>query len=175
MRLSIRALMLAILGCLAVAAPASAGQIVFNANDEIRVANDDGSGERTLITPADVPGSVSVYYPWVQPNGGDLLFSARTPFAGANGLFCGFHCVGVYRLDSTGTITRISGAPTDCPPGDQCSGFDTDARRNGCAASPTVSTRPSTRAPAAASGTGQSPIWRSASTPRDTSPLWSGA
>jgi hypothetical protein len=108
------------------AALASAGTLVYNADDTIYAANDDGSGQRALITPDDVHGAVSVYYPWVQPNGSTVVFSARTPYAGYNGLYCGFHCVGVYRWDA-GTITRLSPAPIGCG-NDLCSGLDTDPR-----------------------------------------------
>ena len=123
MRSPIRALPLALLIGLVAAAPASAGQIVFNTNDEIHVANDDGSGERTLITKADVPGAVSVYDPFVQPNSNTVVFTARTPYDGFNSVYCGFSCAGVYRWDA-GQITRMSYEPSPCPRNNPCSGLD---------------------------------------------------
>jgi hypothetical protein len=124
MSTALRASALALFLCLLAAAPASAGQIVFNSGDTIYAANDDGSGQRALITPDDVPGATSVYYPHVSPNGETVVFSARTPAFGA-GLYCGFSCVGVYRWDA-GQITRLSYAPSPCPPGDLCAGLDVD-------------------------------------------------
>jgi hypothetical protein len=127
MRSTVRVFAFAILLGLIAAAPASAGQIVFNSGDTIYVAGDDGSGQRPLITPADVPGATSVYYPFVSPNSQTVVFSARTPYAGIGGLYCGFSCVGVYRWDN-GVITRMSYAPTPCPPGDLCAGLDVDPK-----------------------------------------------
>ena len=124
MSTALRACALAIFACLLAAAPASAGQIVFNSGDTIYVANDDGSGKRALITPADVPGASSVYYPYVSPNGQTVVFSART---GVGGVYCGFSCVGVYRWDN-GQITRLSYATSSCPPGDLCAGLDVDPK-----------------------------------------------
>jgi hypothetical protein len=124
MQLSARALALSIFVCLLVAAPASAGQIVYSSNDSILVANDDGSGVRTLVTPAQVPGATSLYNVFVDPNGTKVVFSARTPFTG--GIFCGFNCVGVYTWDA-GQISRVSGAPIGCA-GDPCLGLDVDPR-----------------------------------------------
>jgi hypothetical protein len=123
----LRASALALFLGLLAAAPASAGQIVFNAGDTIYAANDDGSGQRALITPADVPGAVSVYYPFVSPNSDTVVFSARTPYAGYGGLYCGFSCVGVYRWDN-GAITRLSYGVSACPPGDLCAGLDVDPK-----------------------------------------------
>ena len=124
MRYSPRALLLAFLLTLMAAAPASAGQVVYSSNDDILVANDDGSGVRTLISRADVPGATSLYNVNVAPNGTKIVFSARTPFT--EGIFCGFNCVGVYTWEN-GQINRVSGRPIGCP-GDPCLGLDVDPK-----------------------------------------------
>jgi hypothetical protein len=122
-----RALALGLITSAVIAAPANAGEIVFSDEDGIHVASDDGSNERLLISPDDIPGAVAVYDPWIQPNGGSLVFSARTP-AGYNGLYCGFRCAGVYKLDASGTITRLSPPAIDCQDTVLCTGLDVDAR-----------------------------------------------
>ena len=124
MRSTVRALALALFLGLLAATPASAGQIVYSSNDNIHVANDDGSGVRTLLTPADVPGATSLYNVHVDPNGTKVVFSARTPHNG--GIFCGFNCVGVYALDGN-SLSRVSGAPIGCS-GDPCLGLDVDPK-----------------------------------------------
>ncbi len=121
---ALRACALALFLCLLAAAPASAGQIVYSSNDNILVANDDGSNVRTLLTPADVPGATSLYNVHVDPNGSKVVFSARTPFSG--GIFCGFNCVGVYVLDGD-DLSRVSGNPIGCS-GDPCLGLDVDPK-----------------------------------------------
>ena len=124
MSTALRACALALFLGLVAAAPASAGQIVYSSNDNILVANDDGSGVRTLLTPADVPGATSLYNVHVDPNGTKVVFSARTPYTG--GVFCGFNCVGVYVLDGA-SLARVSGAPTGCS-GDPCLGLEVDPK-----------------------------------------------
>jgi hypothetical protein len=124
MHLHVRVLALAIFLGLLAAAPASAGQIVYSSNDNILVANGDGSGVRTLLTPADVPGATSLYNVHVDPNGSKVVFSARTPYSG--GIFCGFNCVGVYALDGD-QLSRVSGRPIGCS-GDPCLGLDVDPK-----------------------------------------------
>ena len=123
MLLTVRALALAMFLGLFAAAPASAGQIVYSSNDNILVANDDGSGVRTLLTPSDI-GATSLYNVHVDPNGTKVVFSARTPFTG--GIYCGFNCVGVYTYDN-GQVSRVSGRPIGCG-GDQCLGLDVDPK-----------------------------------------------
>ena len=125
MHLSVRALALALFLGLFAAAPASAGQIVYSSNDNLVVANDDGSGARTLLTPADVPGATSLYDPHVDPNGTKVVFSARTPFIGG-GIYCGFNCVGVYALDGS-ALSRVSAAPAGCSD-DPCLGLEVDPK-----------------------------------------------
>ena len=120
MRSTARAFALALFLGLIAAAPAAAGQIVYSSNDNIMVANDDGSDVRTLLTPADVPGATSLYDVNVDPNGTKIVFSARTPHSG--GIFCGFNCVGVYVLDGS-SLSRVSGAPAACAD-DPCLGLE---------------------------------------------------
>ena len=123
MRSTVQALAVALFICLLSAAPASAGQFVYNAPNEstIHVVNDDGTGDRVLIKAADVPGATAVSDPWVQPNGSTVVFAARTPYSVAN---CGFGCVGIYRWDA-GQVTRISLRPVSCS---GCSGLDLQPR-----------------------------------------------
>ena len=118
---TVRALALAIFLALLAAAPASAGQIVYNTDSAIHVVNDNGSGDRELIKVSDVRGATSVIDPWVDPNGTTVVFAARTPYSAAS---CGFGCVGVYRWDA-GKITRISLHPVSCS---GCTGLDLGPR-----------------------------------------------
>jgi hypothetical protein len=117
------------------AGPAFAGQIVYSTEPadgeaQIRVMNDDGSNDRLLVHEDDIPGAESVYKPYVSPDGDTVVFQARTPSPGGYGVYCGFRCSGIYAYRD-GVVTRVSQAPTDCPPGDLCVGLDTDPRVTG--------------------------------------------
>ena len=115
------------LAAVLLAAPtAHAGQFVYGSGDDIRVVDDDGSDDRVLVPLSAVPGAISLYSPWVAPNGTTVLFQARTPHPGMSGLYCGFNCVGIYALQD-GAVFRISGGTTDCA-GDQCFGLNLDPR-----------------------------------------------
>jgi hypothetical protein len=119
----------------ATAATASAGQLVYSyepsdGDAQIRVMNDDGTHDRLLVHEDDIPGAEAVYSPYVSPDGATVVFQARTPAAGAGGLYCGFRCSGIYAY-SGGEITRISQDPIPCPPGDLCFGLDTTPRITG--------------------------------------------
>ena len=124
MQFSARAFALSVFLCLLVAAPASAGEIVYSSNDSILVANDDGSNARTLVAPGDIPGATSLYNPHVDPNGTKVVFTARTPYT--EGLYCGFNCAAVYTWDA-GRIERVSGAAIGCA-GDPCLGLNVDPK-----------------------------------------------
>ena len=118
--------LLAVAACAAFAAPASAGQFVYGSGDDIRVVNDDGTGDRVLIPLDAVPEAVSLSSPWVAPDGETVLFEAKTPAGGIDSVWCGFNCGAIYQLHN-GQISRLSGAVADCP--DRfCTGLNIDPR-----------------------------------------------
>src|SRR3712207_1240632 len=135
----LRTLLLLAVGLCALAftaAPASAGQLVYSyepsdGDSQIRVMNEDGSGDRLLVHEDEIPGAEAVYKPYVSPDGTTVVFQARTPASGGFGsLYCGFRCSGIYAYRG-GHVRRISQNPTNCPPGDQCFGLDTHPRITG--------------------------------------------
>ena len=119
-------LLAAALAYAVLAAPASAGQYVYGSGDDIRVVNDDGSGDRVLVPESAIPGAESLYGPWVAPGGDTVLFQARVPHPGMGGLYCGFNCVAIYALQD-GQLARLTGNSTDCA-GDLCAGLNVDPR-----------------------------------------------
>jgi hypothetical protein len=115
----------------AIAAPAaSAGQFVAVQGGNVVAMNDDGSGARTLVTPAQLPGMGEIDGASVQPNATRIAFDAMwsgahdemfrwsPPALGA----CGLNCVGIYRLDG-GSARRLTSDATTCGPS-ACSSAD---------------------------------------------------
>jgi hypothetical protein len=113
------------------AAPAMAGQIVYDHGSDIWVMTDDGSNPHPLITVSQVQGMNTIGDPKVFPNGGTkVTFDATTNAnlqlnAGPAGA-CGINCTGVYTYDH-GTITRLTGTPAPCGASPQwCASFSSN-------------------------------------------------
>jgi hypothetical protein len=111
-----------ILCALMFVAPAS-GQIVYDGGgDSIWVMNDDGTGQRPLVTLGQVPGMGKVSQPHVDPSGTTVVFAAEWANASAEGgrwsppapFACGFNCTGIYKW-SAGAVSRLSPGPSGCP------------------------------------------------------------
>ncbi len=98
---------------LALAAPATAGQIIWQKGDaSLWVMNDNGSAPRELIDAQQLgvalPSPSSIGGPDVFENGGtEVAFSGTTDAfePHSNYLLCGFNCTGSFLL-SGGTVTR---------------------------------------------------------------------
>ncbi len=125
--MSTRALAIAValagfaLPALVSAAPAAAGQIVYDQNSQIVAAGDDGSSPHVLVSLAQSGGMQGLADPDVSPNGSTLVFdgtwsqadSEATSWAPVAPGACGLWCSGVYQL-AGGTLTRLSNAPASC-------------------------------------------------------------
>jgi hypothetical protein len=110
------------------AAPAM-GQSVYDHGSDIWVMNDDGSNPHALITVSQVQGMNTIGDPNVFANGGTKVTFAGTtnanqaPVGSGPAGACGINCEGVYTYDH-GAITRLSGTPAPCGPGQQwCASF----------------------------------------------------
>ncbi len=116
------------------AAPAFAGQIVYDENGAIMAAGGDGSNSKQLAAPeTDVPGMATLNNPNVSPAGSEVVFmgtwdqyasewsSWNPPAPGAYGVYG----EGTYKLHG-GTVTRLSPNARSChaDPGVPCGAFD---------------------------------------------------
>jgi hypothetical protein len=111
-----------VLSLIVFAAPASAGQIVFEQDSEIWAMNDDGSNQHRIASAAQVPGMISLGSPAADASG-VVVFSAKWAQGEAERTHwdpdgpagtCGAYCVGVYKLEN-GSATRLSPDPYGCP------------------------------------------------------------
>jgi hypothetical protein len=111
---------------------ARAGQIVYPDGTGIWVMNDDGSGRHELVDATQVPDVSYIGNPSVQPNGTEVAFQgvwsqAQTEMGAYGPGFCGGNCEAVYELRG-GSVTRITGAPFDCPGERACASYEFDPR-----------------------------------------------
>lgn len=93
---------------LAFAAPASAGEIVYQHGPDLWVMNENGSNQRPLITAAQI-GAGNLAGPSLDPSSGDLSFQGAVL---SNGV-CSDNCPGLYSYVG-GSVVRLSAAPFDC-------------------------------------------------------------
>ena len=109
------------------AAPAQAGQVVYERNGEIWLMNDDGSGQRKLAGIEHVPGTRELATPTFGVAGPGSANALRVAFTGrqrntTGSSYCGVNCSGIYLLDD-GQISRATGAPGgNC--GGSCASFN---------------------------------------------------
>lgn len=127
LRLSVAAALLVVALC---APPAHAGQIVFRHGDAIWLMNDDGSGARQLVAPADAQSQV-LREPAIVRDGSTIYFAAetdrfkRTFTDPETELFAdhfGRWATGIWRWQG-GRVSRLSPAPSAC---ENCTGRDQD-------------------------------------------------
>jgi hypothetical protein len=124
---------LAVVASLFGAAPAVAGQIVYTHGHDLWVMNDNGTGQRALVTQAQAGGPIG-FAPsganpgsdlgvGVQPGGNGVAFDAEVN--GTDGQ-CATNCPGLYSLLG-GKLLRLSGPPSGCGNGiTLCGSEDTD-------------------------------------------------
>ena len=92
---------------LAFAAPASAGEIVYQHGPDLWVMSENGANQRPFITAAQA-GASTLTSPSLDPSSGDLSFDG-TPAEGV----CSANCPGLYSYVGT-SLLRLSPAPSDC-------------------------------------------------------------
>jgi len=93
---------------LASAAPASAGEIVYQHGSDLWVMNENGSNQRPLITAAQL-GANSLESPSLDPTSSNLSFQGTV----YSSFLCSDNCPGLYSYVG-GTVLRLSPAPLDC-------------------------------------------------------------
>jgi hypothetical protein len=128
---SLGALAVAIAG-LALAGPASAGQIVYTHGHDLWVTNDNGSGTpHELVSAAQIGGAIGLTGGGnsgvsVQPTGTGVAFDAAVPASGTISCDGETHCDGLYSLVN-GKLTRLSAAAGNCETAiNECGGEDED-------------------------------------------------
>jgi hypothetical protein len=126
----LRASVLAAIGCLMAAAPAWAGQIVWEKGSAIWVMDDNGQNQRPLVTLAEAPGMSFIGKPHVHPLGGQVVaFAGSTQdnsVTFGSRTYSGNNATGVYRW-AGGVATRLSPEPSPCQtPNNACTTFQTD-------------------------------------------------
>jgi hypothetical protein len=117
---------------LALAGPASAGQVIYAHGGSLWVINDNGSGSpHPLVSAAQVGGSIGLTGGGnngvsVQPNGTGVAFDAAVPAPGTPSCDGETHCDGLYSLVN-GKLTRLSQAAGNCETAvNECGGEDED-------------------------------------------------
>ncbi len=96
-------LALAIVGAMTAITPTARAQVVYEKGDAIWVMNDDGSGQRPLISASQVPSVANLETPDVFQNGGQaVVFEGVGPASE-----CGEYCGGTYVL-SNGSLSRLT-------------------------------------------------------------------
>jgi hypothetical protein len=115
-RSAVRALITAGFAALLLAASASAGQIVYTHGHDLWVVNDNGTGQRPLLTAAQIGGNIGFTENHgdvgvsVQPNGDAIAFTAEVN--GADGA-CASNCPGLYSF-LNGKPLRLSQPASAC-------------------------------------------------------------
>ncbi|HZE03702.1 MAG TPA: hypothetical protein VE127_00665, partial [Solirubrobacteraceae bacterium] len=136
LRLSVPVCALIAVSTLAIAAPAHAGQFVFERSaNSVWAMNENGSGARKLVDRSQVSGMQEIDSASVQPGGTEVAFTAGwagaqheegrwDPFAVG---YCGDGCLGYYELRG-GALQRMTEGPAPCPTSQPCRINESDAR-----------------------------------------------